>query len=56
MNIKDMLDPKTLRILLMVIIIILPVYAIYIYASLQPGANSYVHFEDEMFYSKSVSS
>ena len=56
MNFKDMLDPKTLRILLIVIIIILPVYGIYVYASLQPGANSYVHFEDEMFYSKSVSS
>jgi hypothetical protein len=50
-----MLDPKTIRILLMIIIIILPVYAVYIYASLQPGANSYVHFEDEMYYKKSTS-
>jgi hypothetical protein len=56
MNIKDILDQKTFRILLMVIIIILPVYGIFVYASLQPGANSFVHFEEEMFYSKSVSS
>jgi len=56
MNIKGVMDQKTLRILIAIVVIILPVYAVYIYASLQPGANSFVHFEEEMYYSKNKSS
>lgn len=54
MGLNDLIDNKTMKILLLIILIMIPVYIIFIYASLSPGVNSYVHFEDKMYYSKKV--
>jgi hypothetical protein len=54
MGLKDIIDNKTIKIILLIILIMIPIYAIFIYASLSPGVNSYVHFEDKMYYSKKV--
>jgi len=54
MGLNNIIDNKTMKILLLIILIMIPVYIIFIYASLSPGVNSYVHFEDKMYYSKKV--
>jgi len=54
MALSKTIDNKTIKIILMIILITVPIYIIFIYASLSPGVNSYVHFEDKMYYSKKV--